>query len=84
MQSTKRRILEASPIMYQTQNLTVDGKEVPTQEILSGAGGVTAFTGVKTVEGLPGFSLAGQVTLSQDKPLFMTVLSLDYKVSSGA
>ena len=84
MQSTKRRILEASPIMYQTQNLTVDGKEVPTQEILSGAGGVTAFTGVKTVEGLPGFSLAGQVTISQDKPLFMTVLSLDYKVSSGA
>tara|TARA_R100001594_G_scaffold150410_1_gene211486 strand:+ start:2986 stop:5052 length:2067 start_codon:yes stop_codon:yes gene_type:complete len=84
MQSTKRRILEASPIMYQTQNLTVDGKEVPTQEVLSGAGGVTAFTGVKTVEGLPGFSLAGQVTISQDKPLFMTVLSLDYKVSSGA
>ena len=84
MQSTKRRILEASPIMYQTQNLTVDGKEVPTQEILSGAGGVTSFTGVKTVEGLPGLSLAGQVTISQDKPLFMTVLALDYKVSSGA
>ena len=84
MQSTKRRILEASPIMFLTQNLTVDGKEVPTQEILSGAGGVTSFTGVKTVESLPGFSLAGQVTISQDKPLFMTVLSLDYKVSSGA
>jgi len=84
MQSTKRRILEASPIMYQTQNLTVEGKEVPTQEVLSGSGGVTAFTGVKTLEGLPGFSLEGQVTISQDKPLFMTVLSLDYKVSSGA
>ena len=84
MQSTKRRILEASPIMFLTQNLTVDGKEVPTQELLSGAGGGTSFTGVKTVESLPGFSLAGQVTISQDKPLFMTVLSLDYKVSSGA
>ena len=84
MQSTKRRILEASPVMFLTQNLTVDGKEVPTQEILSGAGGVTSFTGIKTVDGLPGFSLAGQVTISQDKPLFMTVLSLDYKVSSGA
>ena len=32
MQSTKRRILEASPIMYQTQNLTVDGKEVPPKK----------------------------------------------------
>ena len=84
MQSTKRRILEASPIMFLTQNLTVDGKEVPTQTTLSGAGGVTSFTGIKTVDGLPGFSLAGQVTISQDKPLFMTVLSLDYKVSSGA
>ena len=84
MQATKRRILEVSPIMYQTQNLTIEGKEVPTQEVLSGSGGVTAFTGVKTIEGLPGFSLAGQVTVSQDKPLFMTVLALDYKVSSGA
>lgn len=83
MQATKRRILEVSPIMYQTQNLTIEGKEVPTQEVLSGSGGVTAFTGVKTIEGLPGFSLAGQVTVSQDKPLFMTVLALDYKVSSG-
>ena len=70
--------------MYQTQNLTVEGREVPTQEVLSGSGGVTAFTGVKTLEGLPGFSLEGQVTISQDKPLFMTVLSLDYKVSSGS
>ena len=70
--------------MFLTQNLTVDGKEVPTQTTLSGAGGVTSFTGIKTVDGLPGFSLAGQVTISQDKPLFMTVLSLDYKVSSGA
>ena len=45
MQATKRRILEVSPIMYQTQNLTIEGKEVPTQEVLSGSGGVTAFTG---------------------------------------
>jgi len=84
MQSTKRRILEASPILFLTQNVTVEGKEVPTQTTLSGAGGVTAFSGVKTVDGLPGFSLEGQVTISQDKPLFMTVLALDYKVSSGA
>lgn len=84
MQSTKRRILEASPILFLTQNVTVGGKEVPTQTTLSGAGGVTSFSGVKTVDGLTGFSLEGQVTISQDKPLFMTVLALDYKVSSGA
>jgi len=84
MQSTKRRIIEASPILFLTQNVTVGGKEVPTQTTLSGSGGVTSFSGVKTVDGLTGFSLDGQVTISQDKPLFMTVLALDYKVSSGA
>ena len=84
MQATKRRIVEASPVLHLTQNVTVEGREVPTQETLSGSGGVTAFSGVKTIEGLPGFSLEGQVTISQDKPLFMTVLALDYKVSSSA
>tara|TARA_R100000406_G_scaffold79449_2_gene60498 strand:- start:2790 stop:4856 length:2067 start_codon:yes stop_codon:yes gene_type:complete len=83
MQSTLRRILEVSPVMYQTQNLTVAGQEVPTQETVSGSGGAVAFTGIKTLEGLTGYSLGGQVTISQDQPLFMTVLSLDYKVSTG-
>lgn len=83
MQSTLRRILEVSPVMYQTQNLTVAGQEVPTQETVSGSGGVVAFTGIKTLEGLTGYSLGGQVTISQNQPLFMTVLSLDYKVSTG-
>ena len=50
---------------------------------MSGSGGAVAFTGKKTLEGLTGYSLGGQVTISQDQPLFMTVLSLDYKVSTG-
>ena len=84
MQGQKVRIVEASPIMYQTQNLTVNGKEVPTQASTSGSGGLTAFTGIKTIHGLTGYTLEGRVTLAQSQPVFMTVLGLEYKVGVGA
>ena len=84
MQGQKVRVVEASPIMYQTQNLTLNGKEVPTQTSTSGSGGLTAFTGIKTIHGLTGYTLEGKVTLAQSQPVFMTVLGLEYKVGVGA
>lgn len=83
MQSTKRRVVEATPIMYQTQNLTINGQEVPTQTGVSGSGGLQAYTGLKTLEGFTGYGSDAQITVSQSQPVFMTVLSLDYKVSTG-
>jgi len=50
---------------------------------LSGAGGVTTFSGVKKTQGFLGYDRDAQITISQSKPLFFTVLSLDYKVSVG-
>lgn len=52
MQSTKRRVVEATPIMYQTQNLTINGQEVPTQTGVSGSGGLQAYTGLKNSRGI--------------------------------
>ena len=58
MQATKRRILEASPIMGQTQNLTIEGKEVPTQEVLSGSRRLQLLRG-KNDRGVTGLFFSG-------------------------
>ena len=84
VQSQRRRILEVSPVLFRTQNITINGREVPLQSLpLSGAGGVTNFSGVKKTQGFLGYDRDAQITISQSKPLFFTVLSLDYKVSVG-
>lgn len=82
--SQQKRILEVTPNLFLTQNLTINGHTTPLQSTgLSGSGGVTSFTGKKKVSGLLGYSRDAQITISQNQPVFMTVLSLDYKVSVG-
>lgn len=84
VQSQKRRILEVSPILHRSQNITLNGREIPLQTLpLSGSGGVPTFSGVKKTQGFLGYDRDAQITISQSKPVFMTVLSLDYKVSVG-
>jgi len=84
MQSTKRRILEVSPILYRSQNVTINNKEINLDPLpISGSGGATTFTGVKKTQGFLGFDREGQITIGQSQPLFFTVLSLDYKLSAG-
>lgn len=82
--SQQKRILEVTPNLFLTQNLTINGHTTPLQSTgLSGGGGVSSFTGKKKVSGLLGYSRDAQITISQNQPVFMTVLSLDYKVSVG-
>ena len=81
----KKRILEVSPVMYRTQNLTVNGYEVPLTTLpYSGGGTVPTITGIKKMHGLVGYSTDAQVTISQSKPVFFTVLSMDFKLAVGA
>jgi len=80
----KKRILEISPIMYRTQNLTLNGYEVPLQTLpYSGGGTVPTITGIKKVQGLVGYDNDAQITISQSKPVFFTVLSMDFKLAVG-
>ena len=80
----RKRILEVTPNMYLTQNLALNGHTLPLQTIaLSGAGGVSAFTGKKKTPGFLGYSRDAQITITQTQPVFFTLLSLDYKVSVG-
>ncbi len=81
-QSTKRRILEITPILYKSQNLTLNTRSISLDTLPAlGTGKVPTFTGPKKTQGFLGYSTNGQITISQDQPVFFTLLSLDYKVS---
>ena len=81
----KKRIFEVNAELFATQSLTINGKEIPFRRL----GGsildddVPEFTGLKTLHGILGYSYDGQITISQNAPLKMTVLGLDYKMSAG-
>jgi hypothetical protein len=83
--SQKKRILEATPLLYRAQNLTINGYEVPLQTLpYSGGGAVPTITGMKKMHGFPGYDTDAKLTFSQSKPVFFTVLSVDFKLALGA
>ncbi len=80
--SQKRRVLEVTPRLYRSQNITINSRTIPLQTLpISGLGKVPTFTGLKKTKGFLGYSTDAQITISQDQPVFFTVLALDYKVS---
>jgi len=72
----KKRIVEASPLLYLSQNLTLDSKDFPFTA-------ATFFTGKKRRKPMLGYDREGQLTFSQSAPLFFTLLGVEYKVSVG-
>lgn len=82
--SRKKRIVEAVPILNNTQNLTVQGFEIPFETTSALAGAIpTSFTGRKRVNPLMGYSETAQITLGMSTPVFATVLGLEWKLSTG-
>jgi len=81
----KKRIFEINAEVFETQAMTINNKEIPFRrfgnEILDDD--VPEFTGLKTLHGILGYSYDGQITIGQNVPLKMTVLGIDYKVSTG-
>lgn len=83
--SRKRRIVEATPIMDRTQNLAINAVEVPFSLLPLNAGASsTSFTGRKRIAPILGYSNEAQITFTMTKPLFATVLAVEYKLSTGA
>ena len=79
-----KRIIEVNALLYETQHLLVNDNLVPirsfdTVGILDAA--IPEFTGTKTVGGIAGYSDDAQITISQNLPLKLTLLGLDYKLS---
>lgn len=84
VQSQKRRIVEISPVLFKTQNIEINGFNIPLGTFPYTSGGaLPIFTGVKKTMGFRGYTRDAQITIKQTEPVFMTVLSLDYKVSIG-
>jgi len=79
-----KRVVEVNAILYKTQHLLVNGNLVPirtfdTQNILDND--MPEFTGTKTVSGISGYDQDGQITISQNLPLKLNLLGLEYKLS---
>lgn len=82
--SRKKRILEATPILDRTQNIAINGFEIPFRTLPYTMGSVpTSFTGRKRIAPLLGYSDTAQLTFTMTQPLFATVLGVEYKLSTG-
>lgn len=82
--SRKKRILEASPVLDRTQNIAINGFEIPLETLPQTLGSApNTFSGRKRVAPLLGYSDTAQLTFTQTQPLFATVLSVEYKLSTG-
>tara|TARA_R100000697_G_scaffold456_4_gene1052 strand:+ start:1454 stop:3451 length:1998 start_codon:yes stop_codon:yes gene_type:complete len=83
VQGFLKRITEVNLILNSTQSIKVDTEEVPFRnlESLSLGTGIEFFTGLKTVQPLSGFTTDSTLTITQTKPLFFTLLGVEYKVS---
>lgn len=80
----KKRIVEVNAILYQTQHLLVNNNLVPIRAFNQSNtldNPVIPFTGIKQVGGILGWSETAQITVSQNLPLKMTLLGLEYKVN---
>ena len=80
----KKRILEVNAVLYETQHLIINDVLVPIRT-LDTAGTLDAstieFTGTKVINGLLGYTKDAQITVSQNLPLKLTLLGLEFKMS---
>jgi len=80
----KKRVIEVNAILDKTQHLKINGVLVPirsfdTEGTLDAA--TPEYTGIKTLHGIRGYSKEAQITVTQDYPLKLTLLGLEYRIS---
>lgn len=79
----KKRIVEVNAIVADTQHMKINGTQIPFRafgDILDQP--VAEYTGTKTLNGILGYSQEAKITVSQDIPLKMTLLGMEYKVAT--
>jgi hypothetical protein len=81
----KKRIFEVNAELFETQSLLINGSLIPFRSFGTNVlnSSVQEFTGIKTINGMLGYSYDGQITITQEVPLKMSVLGIEYKVSVG-
>ena len=85
VQGVKKRVVQVDALLNETKDLVINGKQISFRNFGTGVldTPIQAFTGLKTAHGILGYSATGQITLTQNVPLPMTVLGLEYKLSVG-
>jgi len=85
IRSFKKRILEINSEHFESYAVTINGEQVAFRQFGNDNLDIPIepFTGIKTSGPLLGFVNEGKITISQSVPLPMTVLALDYKLSTG-
>lgn len=80
----KKRIVEVNALLYETQNIVINGNLVPIRTLGAGAldSETPEFTGTKVLHGILGYSNEGQITVTQSAPLKLTLLGLEYKIAT--
>jgi hypothetical protein len=79
----KKRIVEVNAFVANTQHMKINGTQIPFRafgDILDQP--VAEFTGTKVLHGILGYSQEAKITISQDIPLKMTLLGMEYKVAT--
>jgi hypothetical protein len=79
----KKRIVEVNALVVDTQHMKINGTQIPFRafgDILDQP--VAEFTGTKVLHGILGYSQEAKITISQDIPLKMTLLGMEYKVAT--
>jgi hypothetical protein len=79
----KKRIVEVNALVADTQHMRINGTLIPFRQfgsILDEP--VAEYTGTKTLNGILGYSQEAKITVSQDIPLKMTLLGMEYKVAT--
>ncbi len=79
----KKRIVQVDALVDKTKDLKINGKTIAF-DTETGSSVIAEYTGLKTAHGLLGYANTGQITLTQTDPLPMTVLGLEYKLSTGS
>jgi hypothetical protein len=79
----KKRIVEVNALVYETQNMVINGIEVPFRSfdtVSTLDADVPDYTGTKVLHGILGYSNEAKITVTQSAPLKFTLLGLEYKV----
>ena len=79
----KKRVLQVNAIVDNTQHLKINNQTISFRQLDNPLFdlAVPTFTGTKRVDGILGYSRDAKVTVTQDLPLKMTLLGLEYKVA---
>lgn len=79
----KKRIVQVNVIVDNTQHLNINNQPLPFRNFDNPLLDlpIQAFTGVKRIDGIRGYTTDATIEITQTLPLKMTLLGLEYKVA---